>query len=584
MMYKRLLYLLCCLVISCATPGLPEGGPKDTYEPFPKNFNPNNYSNNFNNEKISVQFDEWIQLANLNQNLIISPPILPQPDIKVKKNLLTIDLKNSLDSNTTYSIDFGNSIKDINEGNILSNFKYVFSTGSFLDSLSIQGKVATYSSQNIPENTFVLLYKSGDDSIITQRKPEYIYKIQKDNSFKIDYLPKDSFRIFVLNDLNNNFIYDLPTEWVGKLEHSIFLDSSQSNIELFVDLPELSDLKVLNSNFAKSNQILTIELNKEVNLQKDSIFLQNFNFNSFNILNTNSSSKFLNFFINTDSLSNTCELVINDIIVDSLRFSKPSQSPENGVFLPMVKMMSKDSILSAYKNSNFQFYSNLPISDINKNKIFLVSELDTINIQNISIQKNLWGFVIEDSLFEDFKGRILFLDSAISFQNASFSNQISWPIHFVPISDFGGINFNLELPSNEKSYILKFFKENGYLLSEYFIHGDTSFHIQFYGMNNDKFYVEVIEDLNQSATWNGYSFWKNIPPEHVFKSDLFQSKSNWENNYDIKVVFSKKQMPTTVNNWLNYFIKNNSKPSSRSPSFEEKKDSSATSKPFQRDK
>ncbi|MCO5231774.1 MAG: Ig-like domain-containing protein [Chitinophagales bacterium] len=576
---------MCCLVISCATPGLPEGGPKDTYEPFPKKFNPLNYSTNFNNDKITVQFDEWVQVANLNQNLIISPPILPQPDVKVKKNLLTIDFKNPLDSNTTYSIDFGNSIKDINEGNILSNFKYIFSTGSFLDSLSIQGKVSTYSAQNIPENTFVLLYKSGDDSIITRQKPEYIYKIQKDNTFKIDYLPRDSFRIFVLNDLNNNFIYDLPTEWVGKLDQPILLDSTQSDIELFVDLPEVKDLKVLNSNFSNINKILTIELNKEVNPQKDSIFLQNFTFNSYKFLNTDFTSKFLSFFIYTNSLSDTCELFINDIIVDSLRFSKPSQSLENEVFLPMAKMMGKDSILSAYKNCNFQFFSNVPISVIDKNKIFFVSEHDTIDIKNFSIQENQWGFRIEDTLSENFEGRILFLDSAIGFQNSSFSHLVSWPIHFVPVSNFGQVNFDVHLPSNEKSYILKFFKENGYLLNEYLVQGDTSFHLDTYGKDDEKFFIEVIEDLNHSATWNGYSFWNNIAPERVFKSELYSSKSNWENNYNINVDFSKKQLPTTIINWLNYFIKKNSKPTSKPQSFEEKNmNSSSTPKSFQRDK
>ncbi|MCO5232400.1 MAG: Ig-like domain-containing protein [Chitinophagales bacterium] len=574
MMIKRILYYLCsCLVFSCATPGSPQGGPKDTYEPFAKLFEPYNYSTHFDEDKILITFDERIQLSNLNQNLIISPPIYPLPDIKVKKNLLTISFEKHLDSNTTYSIDFGNAIKDNNEGNIVSNLKYVFSTGQSLDSLSISGKVFTYDNQPIPENTFVLLYNTGIDSIFTKEKPKYIYKLGKDNLFHIDYLPKDSFLIFVLNDLNNNFIYDLPTEWVGKIDDTIFLSSSVSNLKLPIGLPESKDLKVVKVNSTNLYQILTIELNKEVNPIKDSIFLQNFSFESYQILKQNFASKFLNIFINSDSLSNSCELVINGIKVDILTFYRPSVSLENEVFLPMYQLSSKDSIFSSNNNSDFQFFCNVPISSIVPHKVFWVSEKDSLAVRNISIESDNWSFIVRDTLPENFSGSIVFLDSALTYSNSTFSSFSTWPIHSTPISEFGSLQFNILLPSIDTSYILRVFNETGFLFSEHLLLGDTLFTLPLEGFKSGKFFIEVIEDRNQSATWNAYSYLNNTPPEKVFKSELYEVRPNWENRHDIQVEFSQNQLPTPINNWLNYLINKNINTKSKGVSERERKDS-----------
>ncbi|MEZ5053493.1 MAG: Ig-like domain-containing protein [Chitinophagales bacterium] len=151
--------LHCFLLFSCAQIITPTGGPRDTQAPEITQAQPTNFSTNFQQKDIHIQFNEWIQpLTNAKNQVIISPEIEPFPSITIARNDLSIRFKNALEPNTTYSIFFGDNIKDNNEGNPYPNFKYVFSTGNFLDSLIIKGHITT-NLDKIPDNTFLYCIK-----------------------------------------------------------------------------------------------------------------------------------------------------------------------------------------------------------------------------------------------------------------------------------------------------------------------------------------------------------------------------------------------------------------------------------------
>ena len=163
--------LHCFIIFSCAQITAPTGGKKDTVPPFISASSPPNYTTNFQKNEIKVEFDEWIQpFTNPKTQVIISPEIEPFPEIEIARNELSIKLKDQLQPNTTYSLFFGDNIKDNNEGNVFSNYKYIFSTGNFIDSLKIKGAVNT-SLDKIPDNTFLLLYKEKEDSAFMKKRP-----------------------------------------------------------------------------------------------------------------------------------------------------------------------------------------------------------------------------------------------------------------------------------------------------------------------------------------------------------------------------------------------------------------------------
>ena len=194
---KNLVYILFSLIIlfGCAKRGTPTGGPKDSIPPVLVNASPKLNSTNFDSEEIRLTFDEWIKLDKVQDQLIISPPlekssyeIKPLTGVTKKVFLKFLD---SLTPETTYTINFGNSIQDNNENNPLTFFSYTFSTGETIDSLYIKGNTKDAFSQESDEYVSLQLYRIDsilNDSIIFKDKPTYIANTLDSTNYKFQNL------------------------------------------------------------------------------------------------------------------------------------------------------------------------------------------------------------------------------------------------------------------------------------------------------------------------------------------------------------------------------------------------------------
>jgi hypothetical protein len=203
------------IVQSCANIGMPSGGPKDSNPPKVIKAEPANFSVNFNSSVIEIQFDEYIQTKNLKQQLVISPPSSNQPEIKVKGKKILIELSDTLLANTTYSINFGNAIVDNNEGNILQDLQYVFSTGPILDSLQVAGQVKDAFSGKAIDAAVVMLYKNLADSVPLRQIPYYVGRTNSKGEFRIRNISDTTYQLVALNDVNANYLYDSPDELIA---------------------------------------------------------------------------------------------------------------------------------------------------------------------------------------------------------------------------------------------------------------------------------------------------------------------------------------------------------------------------------
>ena len=184
----------------CANIVPPMGGPRDSLPPQLVKINPRDSATNFTGKKIVIEFDEFVQIDNIQENLLVSPVPKINPVVDSKLRTVTVTVKDTLQPNTTYSIDFGNAIKDINEGNILKNFKYVFATGNSLDSLKLTGKVFIAETGKTDSTLIVMLHTSQDDSAVIKEKPRYIARVDKDGNYAFSNLPSGSFALFALKD------------------------------------------------------------------------------------------------------------------------------------------------------------------------------------------------------------------------------------------------------------------------------------------------------------------------------------------------------------------------------------------------
>ncbi len=217
------------LLYGCANRVAPAGGPKDITPPVLVTAHPENGSANFNNNSIELTFNEYVQLKELNKQLIVSPPIEPAPKISLRKKSIVISLPPSLQPNTTYTLNFGNSIADLNEGNPLNGFRYVFATGSVIDSLTISGMVYDVIAGEAAKNALAIIYADTlADSLWLKIKPSYFARSDENGMFEIMNVSSGNYYALALADKNNNYIYDQPDEMTGFINGTVNAGDSAS--------------------------------------------------------------------------------------------------------------------------------------------------------------------------------------------------------------------------------------------------------------------------------------------------------------------------------------------------------------------
>lgn len=221
------LFPLVFLCWNCAQQGSPSGGPRDEDPPVVLESEPMNFSTNFHAKKIRISFDEFIVLDNVNQQLIVSPPMEEQPTVKLKKRSIIIEFEEELLPNTTYTFNFGDAIKDLHEGNKLQNFEYVFSTGEVLDSMSVRGTLKYAETLEVPEEPFtIMLYTDLRDSVPLLDIPLYVGRSNDSGVFSVNNLRPDRYKVFALKDGNNNLLFDLPSEEIAFLDSTLLVDAN----------------------------------------------------------------------------------------------------------------------------------------------------------------------------------------------------------------------------------------------------------------------------------------------------------------------------------------------------------------------
>ena len=213
----------------CAQIGIPTGGAKDTLPPVLIKASPAEKSKNVTSNKITLEFDEYIDVTDLQQNLIISPLQNKNPSITANPRSITLKFRDTLLPNTTYNINFGNAVRDINENNVLKNLTYVFSTGSLLDSLTLNGKVILAETGEFDSTIIVMLYRNAVDSTVQKKKPNYIAKVNSDGSFSFSNLPADNFKIYALKDGDGGKTYNSISEIFAFTEEDV---SAKNNNEI----------------------------------------------------------------------------------------------------------------------------------------------------------------------------------------------------------------------------------------------------------------------------------------------------------------------------------------------------------------
>lgn len=236
--YLSLLLSAPFLFLGCAQQVPPTGGAKDVTPPGLVSTYPKNQTVNFKEQVVDLEFDEYISVDNINQQLLITPAIEGIYTTKIRPKGVRLQFDKSFRANTTYSLNFRNTFKDVSERNPARNVKLVFSTGPTLDSLSVSGEVVDLLTNQPVLEALVGLYQISDTLRFAKNRPYYFAKTDSSGVFQIENVAAGTYRIAALTDANNNLLYDAAKETIAFLKDSIELNQPVRDVRLalrFID-------------------------------------------------------------------------------------------------------------------------------------------------------------------------------------------------------------------------------------------------------------------------------------------------------------------------------------------------------------
>jgi uncharacterized protein (DUF2141 family) len=254
----------------CANIIPPLGGAKDSLPPQLISVTPKDSSLRFKGNKISFVFNEFIELQNTRENIIVSPTPNIDPVIESKLRTITVRIKDSLAPNTTYTINFGNAIKDINEGNIAKNFTYVFATGDTLDSYELNGRVVLAKTGKVDSTLIAMLHTSEADSAIVKQKPRYVAKLNGQGQFQFKNLPAGTFYLYALKDESGQKKYFSNKQSFAFADAPITITAANKPVNLYAFVekeekqPVATEIKIASNGNTDKSLRFTTSLNNNV--------------------------------------------------------------------------------------------------------------------------------------------------------------------------------------------------------------------------------------------------------------------------------------------------------------------------------
>lgn len=516
---------------SCARKGSPSGGPKDIDPPVMVASFPDTMAVNVdpNVKEIRIDFNEYIQLKEYNKNVVISPPFEKAPvvtPLSMAAKELKIKLQEPLQPNTTYNINFGDAIQDYNEGNKLSNFSYVFSTGSYIDSLNVKGRISPGFDFELPKKTLVGLYKITEeynDSVILKSKPYYISRADENGNFDLKYLSQGKYKIIAFEDVIENTKFDPVKEKVAFHNEIIDLKGNASvDLKLFKQKP--------NYRFSKAEQkgYGHIVFRTEGATQPVTVSILEREFPTA-VIDAHPANDSINFWFNpkTEGFTNKSERISFEVKhgdkVDkaTVLYSNPVKEYEFNF-----KTISN---LKLAPTSPFEIAGSAPIASIDKSLINVFK--DTVQIPfDVRINekdKQIVEFLFEKNLGENFE--INAYPNAFKDIFNTPNDTLVYQFKTGQREDFGNLKVRLQNLPEAPIFLQLIQKNQTYKVVQE--RTGTSREFEFPNLTPGEYYLRVLIDSNNNGAWDSGNVLDQIQPEPVYiYPDKILIRAMWDSD------------------------------------------------------
>ncbi|MDG2492532.1 MAG: Ig-like domain-containing protein [Flavobacteriaceae bacterium] len=528
-MRKHIIYILGILLIlsvsQCAKRGIPTGGSKDSLPPVLIKANPPLNTVFFDEEKITLEFDEYIKLNNITTQLVTSPPLEPfqykiSPETTVSKKV-QIEFLDSLKPNITYTFNFGSAIEDFNEQNPLTYFSYTFSTGPIIDSLFLEGTVKDAYEKETEEFISVHLYpvdSTFTDSTIYNKKPFYISNTLDSVYFKLQNLSAGTYEMIALKDEGKNYLFDQNLDKIGFFKEPVKLPGDSIRFPvLFKEIPNFgwSRPQYFNNHhiiFGYFGDVTgeTIELVGEV----DEDF------------------KYL---ITKHTESDTLDFWYSGVEkIDSLVFNLSDKDSLKQIVIKPAKP-KMDSLEFSFSHKRFLDFmdtlsikATLPVVKLDESLIE-IRDIDSVIVPFKSLineHKNEIIFDFNKTLNDSYTIQIL--PNAVTDFWGDTNDTLTTKLQTKKLENYGVIILNIETDS-DYNYFIELIDSKGKTVRKYLKNEYEKYTFNY--LNPGDYGVRLVKDINENNKWDTGNYLKKIQPEEViYMEGEITLRANWDQN------------------------------------------------------
>ncbi|WP_299884190.1 Ig-like domain-containing domain [uncultured Lacinutrix sp.] len=504
-----LLIIIAVIFANCANRGNPSGGEKDIDPPnITKSF-PENYSTNFTGNEIKIYFDEYIKIKDLSKQLIVSPPMSTPPEITPlgsASKYITIKIYDTLKPNTTYAFNFGNSIVDNNEENPYTYYRYVLSTGNYIDSLTVKGSIKDALSLKTDDFVSVMLYEKDstyNDSTIYKRTPDYITNtLDSTTNFTIENVKAGTYILRALKDENSDNKFQQGSDKIGFYETPITVpnDSAFYDLKLFL---EERDYKASKPKLVAGEKIAFG-------------FEGNYESVTFDVL-SNVPSNYKSRYIKDKQADTLNYFYSPKLDVDSLIF-KVTNKKIIDTFTVKIKDNKKDSLIVSAKpsgnikfNEDFKLNGNIPFEKIDKSKIVIIDKDSTTVSFNTDYDSISNTYSLKFNKTEENNYNIKVYPNALVDLFENTNDTLNYNLRTK--TDYSYYNAQINIRNGKFPLIVQLTDKDGKVETEQYLTEEKP--LDFLYLDPKDYYLRVVFDTNNNGVYDSGNYLKGMQPERV---------------------------------------------------------------------
>jgi len=563
----------------CANVGMPTGGEKDEFPPAVVRSVPTANALNYQKKTISIEFNELIQLKDYRTKFIVSPPVNKQPIVEARGNKLLVEFEEDLQPNTTYTLDFADAIVDNNEGNVLENYSFSFSTGEYIDSLEVSGNLWDADDLAPSEGSLIFLHNNLNDTAIHKLVPVRMAKTNALGRFNIRNVSPGKYRIYALEDANRNYKFDQPGEAMAwsdiivepgfeyrEFADTIHIDSLEvDSVQYYTDLVYTPDsIKLFKFQHDYKAQYLTSEERKEKAkltyyfnrpLEQDAqialtgqedledVFIMDRSFNNDTVtfwlkdsLHYNSDSLSVSLsYILRDSLdqpytqTDTIAMYFFELKDKKKKKRKKNDKPEP---IPTIKPKNIKSNLDVF--SQFHFSLPAPAVHFDQTAIKLYNHKDTIpqeeTFEFIQDENSILNYTIKNKWEAGVKYEMIIDSAAIHDIYGLTNDSIIATFGVKPLESYGKIF--IEVIDPQDNWLIQVLNRNETVVQQ--AYAPASGKIGFRYLNPGTYMIRIVVDTNRNEQWDIGNYYERIQPEElIYYPDQINVRKNWELDLEV---------------------------------------------------